>query len=256
MTRGAFYQHLSDAIALNTRRRPYYACRTGGRSRALSTMLIAAERALLPFAALVDAWALPFQREGVPIVRSDFVSMDGATPADTPPRHAATMTTAHRTQLLARLRRWRRTVITSLLHTDLEAVCKTSHALLVALDGFERAWRVHVAMCRHLVESAALAALHGIDYAAATNGRTYGLTRVLVGGQAAVATWAVHLDERAQALHRDGVGILVNDLPPIPFRREWTFSGTDAGVTNEQGPPLPAPFAIPHATHSPLVRPG
>lgn len=67
---------------------------------------------------------------------------------------------------------------------------------------------------------AAYAALHGIAYAARSDGRA--LIRLLVGGQTLVAPWGVRLDARAQELHGAGAGILVNDLPPgIPFRREW-----------------------------------
>ena len=55
MARGAFYIHLTDAIAVNRSRKGYYAARTAGRSRRLSNLLIGMEGALLPFAWWVDA---------------------------------------------------------------------------------------------------------------------------------------------------------------------------------------------------------
>lgn len=234
MMRGTFYRHLSEAIVLNVERRPYYASRTGGRSRALSTALVAAEWALLPFAALVDASASYFHRYGIPIVQNDFVSMRAVAPVETPPRHTGTMSTEERAQLLRRMRHWRRSVFTHLLHADLDAVCHESDELLALIADSERDWQVHLAMCHHLVESTAYAALHGIEYAARSNGRTRTLTQLLVGGQALVAPWGVRLDARAQELHRTGIGILVNDLPAIPFRGEWHAHGTEGRVTNEQ----------------------
>jgi len=55
-----FADHLREAIAVNRSRRDFYAERTGGRSRLLSTTLITLETLSLPWAMYLDRQARPF----------------------------------------------------------------------------------------------------------------------------------------------------------------------------------------------------
>ena len=67
--------HLRAAIRQNVARRADYAQRGGWRAWGLSVVLVAHERSLLPFAALLDRRAAPFQREGIPILAADLQPM-------------------------------------------------------------------------------------------------------------------------------------------------------------------------------------
>lgn len=221
---GAFHQHLTEAIALNRARRPIYAAMTGGGSRRCSAWLIALEGLLLPAARLVDGRAARFNRVGLPVVQDDFVSMEKVRPSGMPPRYTGRMTSRERRQVARQLRAWRAQLCQCLWNDDLQAACRRTAAVLAALERFERRRQVHLAMSRHLLESAGYAALHGLGYARRSGGRTRGLTWTLVIGHALLAPLAVRLDHEAQRSHQRGVGLLVNDVPAIPFPGEMRSS--------------------------------
>ncbi|MBM3266572.1 MAG: hypothetical protein FJZ01_02900 [Candidatus Sericytochromatia bacterium] len=92
-------------------------------------------------------------------------------------------------------------------------------------------------MCRHIVESLGLGAVTAISCAARSDGATVGLSRDLIAIQLLALGGAVDTDTQAQALHARGIGILVNDLPSIPFLERWAAvqgrheAGTEAGPT-------------------------
>lgn len=214
MKRGAFQNHLTDAIALNRARRSFYATKTGGRSHRLSGWLIGLERLLVPAARLVDRWAARFD---VPVVAEDIVSMEAVRPAAEPPRFRKRLTIGQRRRVAGLLRAWRRRLVRSVWRGEGVAACRATAAALDALARREARWRVHLAMSRHLLESAGYVARRGLDHARRSDGRTRRLTGTLVLGHAALAPLATHLDREAGRSHQRGAGILVNDLPAIPF---------------------------------------
>ena len=73
------------------------------------------------------------------------------------------------------------------------------------------------ALTRHVLESAGLMALRGVAYARDTGGATAPLTRDLVRGHLVLVPFARLLDRAAAPLGARGVGLFVNDLPPVPF---------------------------------------
>lgn len=217
---GEFTRHLQDAIAVNRDRKPYYARQTGGTTRGLSNALIAAEALLLPGAWVVDRWARRYNRRGIPIVADDFVSMTRIPPKDRVPARQGRVPARQQDEVTASLRSLRTRLVAGDVRDDLPAICACADAFLDRIDRWEAVADVHWAMTKHLVESLGYAALHGIDYARDTGGQTRGLTRCLVAGHALLLPTAASLDVRAQAAHRRGAGIIVNDVPLIPFREE------------------------------------
>lgn len=212
--------HLHEAIAVNRRRRPYYARKAGNTSWGLSTALIAAETLLLPAAWMVDAWAAHYHRQGVGIVRDDFVSLESIRPKEQPPRYRGRASKAQQRKVRSMLRRFRSTVLLSKDRTNLSTLCDHADALLGVIEEWERSWCVHWAMTKHLLESLGYTALHGIDYVEQTEGSTRRLTRCLLAGHAVSLPAVASLDIWAQSAHGCGAGILVNDVPPIPFQQQ------------------------------------
>ena len=72
-------------------------------------------------------------------------------------------------------------------------------------------------MVRHLLESIGLAAVNATRFAELSAGRTRCLSRNLLLFEAKGLRTAVTLDRRAQEVHALGFGIIVNDVPSIPF---------------------------------------
>jgi len=77
-----FSEHLRDAIALNTERRPLYAAGSGGKSERLSGLLVASERVALIAAVALEALEGPLREGGIYILCEDLVPMS-LTPAFT-----------------------------------------------------------------------------------------------------------------------------------------------------------------------------
>lgn len=218
---GGFAVHLREAIASNRERRAYYAGMTKGASRPLSDSLIRLETLTLPFAMHFDARARAFNRQGIPIVEGDLVSMAGVRPADTPPSHRSVASKADLRRLEGWLETYRADVSQAVERRDFERVGSLTVELLGRVEGLETSADAHFAMTRHVAESVGYAALHALDYRASSGGNTDDLAARFIRLQAFGLTGTVSIDRKAQDLHRRGIGIIVNDVPHIPFLQEW-----------------------------------
>lgn len=218
---GGFTEHLRDALASNRERREYYARMSNGASRALSDHVIRLETLTLPFALHFDLRADRFNRQGIAIVDGDLVPMSGVLPADTPPRHRSVAGKADLEKLDGWLDTYRAAVSGALAHRDFETIGRLTYDLLDRVEALEKTADAHFAMTRHVVESVGYAAQHSLAYREASKGQTDDLAARFIRLQAFGLTGTIAIDRRAQALHKRGLGIIVNDLPDIPFRREW-----------------------------------
>lgn len=197
--------HLRDAIRLNRARRAGYRRRGGLRADLLSRALVAAERALLPAARALDRAA---RRHAVPVLRAGLVEMDRVPSADHPMERI-------RPQRWGRAggggRPWR-----AVWACDFAAAASR----LVAEIERERARESETgrrrALAIHLFESARLFAAHAPAHARQSGGATRMLSRRVVLGHLALVPFARVLDRLAAPVHARGVGLFVNDVPPIP----------------------------------------
>ncbi|MFZ5480178.1 MAG: hypothetical protein ACOZNI_25670 [Myxococcota bacterium] len=214
-----FWAHLRAAIALNTERQPIYEEMTGGASGELSEILISTERLLEPTAKDFDARAAPFHEEGIYVVAGDFVPMDDVLDVHTSPTWGGDWTDALAGELAEAV-----AGLAAANPADFDGVCAEALVALERLDSLEATHGVHLAMTRHSIESVAYAALHAPGYAEASGGRTTELSRDLVDTQLEAVRLHVpeEFDERAAPIHALGAGILVNDVPRIPFVEEYT----------------------------------
>jgi hypothetical protein len=209
--------HLREAVALNSDRMERYAALTDGRSDGLVHRLILNERALVPVARAIDAWARPYNERGIPVVQGDFVSMERAAPFGTSMEPTMPMGDVEEAATKALLWDLYRTSGGSL-----EATVDACAQTLDELTLIESEAGVVFPMSRHLVESLGYSALHGIEHNRASEGETAALVGALVGMQrlGLVTLDPVGIDRQANAFHQQGIGILVNDVPPIPFEEE------------------------------------
>lgn len=222
MSDAGLTEHLRDAIRLNRARRAGYRRRGGLRADLLSRALVAAERALLPAAWLLDREAA---RHPVPVLRAELVDMAVAPPAHRP-IPPVILSGAEDLAGLSRLASLRagvgntRSIGAILLGAirggALASVADQLTVRIASERGGERATGNRRALTIHLLESARLSAARADDYARRTDGATHELSRRLVLGHLALVPFARGLDRLAAPVHDRGVGLFVNDVPPIP----------------------------------------
>lgn len=214
-----FRQHLREAIALNTARRPVYEAMSGGASRRVSKRLVLVERATSLWAAWIDFRARRWQKKGIHIVAGDFASMEHVRPASSPPQWRGRMTKAQQDQLEDRLDVMRKDVKRSLEGSRWVEAARRADAELAAVEGLEAAWGCHLAMTKHTIEQVGFAALNAATWSRQSNGGTDGLARHFVWALRVGIWGGPAIDAMAQEGQAGGAAVVVNDVPEIPLRR-------------------------------------
>jgi hypothetical protein len=213
-------QHLIDAIDLYSERMVSYAEVTNGKSDKLFNRLLLLERLSLGMSRVFDMRAYPFAQRGIPIVTADFVSMDDNLGFGAPLLPARPLDASHLDLIEEKAAEL------SSFNCDFDQVARKSADILYWIDAFEAEHTVYLALFRHMVESIGMSALHAIDYSVQSGGETEKLSCDLVKFQIATikTPQLIWLEREANTLHQVGVGILVNDLPHIPFLAEYEAS--------------------------------
>jgi len=214
-------QHLKEAIALNSVRKSLYAKRTANRSLRLSRALILFERAAIPVARWIDRKASRFQKMGIPIIANDLVPMHPLPSYDTPPLYHRQATKTFLHDVRRSLKTFGKRVAATVEQTDFMSAAQTAYDLLQQIRKTEEEHQCHLAMTRHLIESIGLGALHAPQYAEMSRRATVPLSQKFIRIQLLGLSLGLWLDKQAQSLHLLGAGILVNDLPHIPFESEF-----------------------------------
>jgi hypothetical protein len=209
-------EHLRDAIALNTERRPLYSEATEGRSEAVSDALLGHETRLLKAAKVLDQLAEPLRVAGqLEVVCEGVVSMTGAaefTPSVTPPSEDFALFNG------AAAARWARK-----LHDEGDHAGVAS-AMDELLEGLEESPSYNC-MARHMVESVRRAAsrapgqLHQarlLDFSRPRTRRLEAVINALVGFQIDALEEVALIDEPAAPLQAEGVPMVCGDVPTIP----------------------------------------
>ena len=220
-TPGGFYEHLADALRLHQERVPVYAGKTGGRSTPLFRKIDSLQRLNLPMAWYIDLRARPFHRQGIPIINGDIVSMSLANPLDTPSHHRGRVRDDTLEELRGRIRAFQREANHEIRAARFFEVASRTAALIRHLQDIERREDCHMAMTIHILESFGLVALHGERWKQVSKGETAGLTRLFLTIHVFTLQECLKTDRKAQEIQADGIGVIVNDVPPVPFLQEW-----------------------------------
>ena len=198
-----------------------YGAMAGRPARRASDLLIRTEYLCLPFALVFDRRARRFNEAGIPIVQDDFVSMEEIRDPHDPPTYTNRAGQGEFAALSAELNEYRRCLGDSARTLDFEQAARDTARMVAAVAERQIRCETHFAMVLHLLESIGLAAANAIRFSELSAGKTRSLSRSLLMLEAKGLRSAVTLDRRAQAVHARGVGIIVNDLPPIPFPLPW-----------------------------------
>lgn len=215
-----FYRHVSEAIHTNKSRRRYYRQIAGRKAWWTSTILIFSEKFTIPIARRFDRMALPFNERGIPVVEDDFAEMSLILPKETPPRHQGVPDRISRSEVKRLGRSAGKVSMAALKRGNYAIVQQELAAAIHELEAIEQQYDLHFAMTKHLLESAGLAALRAPVYIRASSGEAGNLCRKFVALQVRVIDKGIFLDRMAQSSHRKGAGIIVNDIPNIPFLTE------------------------------------
>ena len=215
--------HLRAAIRQNVARRADYRRRGGWRAHALSVTLVAHERGLLPFAALLDRQARRFQREGLPVLAADLQPMALSPP---PGRQLDGVRAVPRRELgwPAGFAWMAARELGAALHRrgfHADQFLDVAHVVEGSLDALallEGVFAARFALTEHVLESIGISALNGLAYAERSQGRTVALSRRFAAGQTLLLPGAVLLDTLAGPVHARGVPLFIDDVPPVPFR--------------------------------------
>lgn len=218
---GTFYSHLKEAVVINRQRRLVYAKATNNRSYPLSTQLILSELMLLPLAKYFDWQGREFNVQGIPIITDDFVSMQSIKEVGESPLLQNGPDVQRTFQLKQAVQNYVRQIKPLLAEHEFYEICQYTEQCITQIETIERNMGVHYAMLIHLLESIGLAAVNAIGYASLSAGRTQGLSRRLITIQMYALKGAIRVDIAAQKIHAMGAGIIVNDVPKIPFLRRW-----------------------------------
>ncbi len=246
---GGFVGHLIDAIGVNSGRARHYARLSEGRTWPLSLRLIGAEALLVPAAWVFDLWGGAFHGEGWPAVAGDFASMQAIPAAERPFAGFRPPPPGVWTDLADEVAFYGRVIQAATAEQDFRLVCMACEALMDTIDRLSTTHGLPLPMSRHVVESLGFAAVHALDLGRQSRGATNGLYASFLGFQAMGIQAGIDLDQAALPVHADGVPILVNDLPHIPFREAWEAlrraspgagSGASSGGGSGAGPSAPS----------------
>lgn len=215
--RGAFEQHLRDAIRLNQARRPLYSAASKGASLPISDRLIRDERLVLPVAMAVDLLARRWQSRGVPIVAEDFVSMEFAPAFEGDGATTQPLSDFQRQngwQMALRIRRAGK-------KGGFAGTCEAVRAELARLEPVP----AYHAMVRHVLESTLRVAWLAPKHEALARSKglpsTAALSRRLISMNLLALIDAAALDERAAPIQALGIAIVHRDVPPIDTHSDF-----------------------------------
>ncbi|HNV69652.1 MAG TPA: hypothetical protein PKO06_08150 [Candidatus Ozemobacteraceae bacterium] len=218
--KGGLYEHLDEAIRSHERRLPQYARLTGGLSTPLFRKIARLQRLNLPIAWDIDCRARRFQKQGIPIICGDLVSMNTIAPLDRAPIHHRSLSAGEAERLRFSLRSLQKQGLKLVSANRFRDLAQMTFDLLQTVVRLENQADCHLAMTRHMLESLGLTALHADRYLR-QSADTAELSRLFLTIQLFPMQECLVTDRKAQACHALGVGVIYNDVPHIPFVEEW-----------------------------------
>jgi len=206
---------------------PYYSSITNGRSDAIFKKIAGLQSLNLPISWYIDLQAKRFQRAGIPVITGDLVNMNTINPKEQPPVYRGIMPESTIKDLRIRIREFQKHAMSALKKPDFKAVARATHEMVMHVKELEKKHGAHLAMTVHMLDSIGYTALHAADYQKNTHGDTDNLCRQFLTIQVFPMQQCLPTDLKAQHLHAAGAGVIVNDVPDIPFLKEW-----NAGLNN------------------------
>lgn len=217
-------EHMSDAMMLNWHRAAYYRHKTKGASRKLTYALVTAERLLRPVACLFDVASRPRRQRGSLILTNnhDWYSMADINSREAPPKYGKRASWSELLAVRRELKVLSACCCGGLGSAQFRELADECARALRAVEALEERQQVHWAMVKHILESLGIISLHAIGYVEQDPSSKSLCRSVCFLCLYMLRTGSLLLlDCWAQQCHAMGAGILVNDVPEIPFLKAY-----------------------------------
>jgi len=214
---GKFQNHFKEAIIVNKERKKFYSNQTKGKSKKLSNILLFFSYFLLPITIFIDKKALKFNKLGIPIIENDFVSLENIKPKTSPPLYQSELKLSDLKIFLKSLKKFKNQINYEIKKNNFIEICRLISKIILNINEFENEKKIHLALYKHIYESIGFAAHNAIEYSKFNNNDALKLSKKLIKIQLLGLILSPYIDKIANKLHQTGCGILVNDIPDIPF---------------------------------------
>lgn len=212
-----FSGHVKEAIKVNHERAKFYAELSNGETKGLSKLYTSMEYALLPVSAIFDRWGRHLNLQGIPALVNDFVPMSAIKPAATKPLNTGALDRDGTKAFRKILGAFQSRVFAAASRKDFLQVQMAAIEALTSLRQLEARYACNLALSVHFVESIGLAGRNADNLSRTFAGRSDNFYRAFIIAQNAGVKMFSIIDLKAQRFHGQGIGIIVNDLPAIPF---------------------------------------
>jgi len=206
-----FYYHIHEAIQVNLQRKPMYAAMSNEKTNRLSNCMIGFQYFLMPIAKYFDWRASKFQKMQVPILENDFISMKKINAIEHPVLRQNLAPSTTFDLLLKRIKKYKKKAKKS----SLLEICNLTDEELSFLEEQEYA---HFPMLQHIFESIGFISLNALEYSKKTGGMSEKLSHQLIRLHLLFLKYALRFDKKAQRFFIKNIGIILNDIPTIPFQ--------------------------------------
>jgi len=213
-----FRHHFNEADELNKIRKIYYAAQTNGKSKKVSNIIIYFGKSLYPIAYYFDKKAVKFNNSGINIIKDDFVSLRNVAPVSNSPKYANILNYKDLVYIFKILKKLRKSARKSLKNYNYSDVCELIADSIIDICNFEKSKNVHIALVKHILESIGFAVQNAIIYNSVEDIKLKKLSRLFIHTQLLGTILSPLIDREANKIHKLGYGIILNDIPDIPFQ--------------------------------------
>jgi len=218
MQMSGFREHFREARLVNRERRKLYAGLTKNKSRFVSNILIFSEFLLYPVACYFDIRAKKFNKIGIPIVSNDFVPLGNLPSFTEKPTYRNILSKNDLVEISKKMKRLRKDARADLKFFRFYEVNKLITGSIAEIESIETGKGVHIAMLKHILESAAYAAKNAFEYSKLNNNKLNRFAAHFINTQLIGTILSPQIDREANRIQQIGCGIVVNDLPEIPYK--------------------------------------
>lgn len=212
-----FTNHVKEAILCNIVRAKFYSKASCGGTTGLSKLYTSMEYCLIPLASIFDRWAQTYWKKGIPVLKNDFVSMSEIANPEQILKRNGSLNKHSRKIFKKVLKDFQKKVISASGKKDFLQVQIEAIQALHLLREIELKNNCNLSLSIHLVESIGFSAKNADILSKQFMKQAdsfYGAFLIL---QASGIRLFSKIDVRAQSFHKEGIGIITNDLPAIPF---------------------------------------
>ena len=152
------------------------------------------------------------------IIANDFVSLKNALPESEEPKYINIISHSLVRHLFRKMFTLRRRIRKLLKKKDFVNIHRLICTEIDYIIELETKNLIHIAMLKHILESVGFAAKNSIEYTKHDDNRVKKLAVCFIKTQMLGTILTPLIDRSANKIHKLGVGIIVNDVPSIPYK--------------------------------------